>query len=379
MLCTLRCLFALAIGIGGLLASPSAHAQYQFRPVAALTPRNLYFGFTSINDAGQIAYVDGNISGSHLYLYDGNGIATIADNASITARGLNNSGMVAFPGFVNGQFGVYAKQGRVVTQLARVPQDIPLDFGDLSVSISNSGVAIVTTVDFNTGASVLYSIKNSVITTLANSVDTRYTFPGDATINGNGDISFSAQDSVTGKFGYFLKKGDVTTFQYDFALTDDFSRYLFNGGAINNRDEYAFTLFDNNASVQILRGSHGSLIPVADASSGFDYLASLSMNDSGVISYLARTTGENNPALYTGDGMTTHRVLGPGDLLFGKIVDDVYGGQINNSGELAIRATFTDGSNLLLSATAVPEPGSTALLFGLSVTGAGFLMRRRRG
>jgi hypothetical protein len=148
-------------------------------------------------------------------------------------------------------------------------------------------------------------------------------------------------------------------------------------GARPDPDPFGFDPFS-----AIFLFSGGAVTPIIEGD--FPTIASLgdpSLNNVGEVAFILEPTF-GTQFLVTGPDPVADRVIGTGDVLFGRIVSSVVFGRegLNDRGQLAFTVFFDDGSSGVVLATPtalVPEPGKVRLVaVGLPVL-LGVARRRR--
>jgi len=118
-------------------------------------------------------------------------------------------------------------------------------------------------------------------------------------------------------------------------------------------------LTPGNGSSAVLRGDEAGSFPlIVITSSGgtFTHVLCDDVNDSGLV--LFRGSFSNGDiALYVGDGTTVTQIVRSGDVVLGRTVSNLSRGSLNNKGQIAFEAAFTDGSASVIRATPTPSPG----------------------
>ena len=189
--------------------------------------------------------------------------------------------------------------------------------------------------------------------------------PTSPELNNNGQVAFGGVgDGPDELFTY--SNGSVSVLDAGQPGGDQ----LYNKPGLNDAGEIAYVRPISLGSNQLRLYDNGvsSLLPVAGDGGG-----AIELNNSGIIGFYGRDEQNKNGARIYVHGTVTD-VLGVGDTIFGKEVHLIDISDINDSGQLALEAEFTDGSSAILRATAVPEPTVMALLLV-----AGIATKFRRG
>jgi hypothetical protein len=228
-------------------------------------------------------------------------------------------------------------------------------------SINNAGV-----VGYHLEADQL--IRTGLPTTpIADTLGVFGNFDGRPSINDAGAVAFLA-DLDTGVRGVFIgQPGGLFTTVAD--TSGAFAHFLGPiGPSLNNAGAVAFIARRDDGSTGVFVGSGGPIMTIADSGGPFSDFRNVSINDLGQVAFDASTDpGSNVDGIFVGADPVADRVINRGDLLFGSVVQDlrISPQAINNSGQIAFFASFSDGTQGIYRAdpvlAPVPEP-STILL-----------------
>lgn len=373
-------LFAVTVSVS--LSGQAQAAGFAFEKVVDNNGSLGSFGLPDINDSGQIAFTAEDAGGeSGLYIYSPGGSAQLVTDTSGDLTGF-----------------------------------------DSFVSISNSGTAVAWANTDSGEQRIFTGTDDGSTQTVAETNGNFQSLTGGASISSDDTVAFRGENS-SGDEGIYTRQGSdpVQTVEDETGSFEAFFAPFINQQGdmsyfARYNDGYAavFNDQDNGTRVEVLddTGDYSGILPysapnshgqvairgVRDDGTGdeivltdgtsTDVLAStgdefyslvtdLALNDNGLVAFNPRMDDDGGPgdlALYFSDGDDVHRVIGPGDNLFGSTVRDIFFTHgLNESNELAFAYTL-DNDEHGIATTTVPEPTSAALLL-LSTT---LLLRRRR-
>jgi hypothetical protein len=187
-------------------------------------------------------------------------------------------------------------------------------------------------------------------------------------------VAFQASLDAGGQ-GIFTGSGGPTTTLYD--TNGPFSSVAF--PSLNDAGTVAFQASLDAGGFGIFTGSGGPTTTIATNVGPFSGFSPPSLNNAGTVAFDA-TLEAGGRGIFTGPDPVDDRVIGTGDPLFGSTVTGVFVGPegLNDSGQLAFRATLADGRQVIVRADPVPEP-SGVLLLGLGMLGLlGYARRARK-
>jgi hypothetical protein len=369
-------------------AAAAQNVPYRFEPLGE-RPRSASSGdlvrrLPALNDSGTAAFVIGPATGWYgETLYTGTpGNVRQVETPSVSVGGgvsINNHGRIGFHGLetVQGIPGMYAvTAGGPVILISRGSFDFAVPTGNLETAISDSG-AVMALADqpqrfpssviigdgtgpaqrvFSTSPRLPQSVSGPVMLR-----SPRMSAGGDWTafeIEG-GAVGYTAVNSSRGSrdtaFGFWRSVGSsdvagdgVVVFQ----------------GARESGTLALFT-FRDDSSNQIVSGSE-ALPP-----------GTVAMNDVGTIALLEGQSEGAGTRLWLLRNGVAETVLSAGDPLLGSTVStigfDPKG--FNNSEQFALLVGLTDGRDVFVLASPVPEPGAIGLACGAAL----LLLRRREG
>lgn len=348
------------------LCSHSHAGNYQFKQIFTATSGQTISAFPALNDLGSVAF---SPAARTIFVSDGTTSRTIASSSSTTVVAdqnlfsalvaINNSGTVAFPGSTlqsGGGRGLITGNGTTASLVAELTEtggtftsikDIP--------SLNNSGRIAV---EASTNASPLSHF--SIFQIPAGGAPVETAVQGSvAAINDFGDVAYF--DMSQFRFVFRDSQGIHTI------LNNTFVASVFD---MNNQGKVIFhptptTLYvgDKNSVSPVNTSAFGVLGLGLSSSNGDPALA---INDSGSIVFgagMANGQGGYNTVIFTGPDPTINRLVGAGDVIAGKTLQQVLFGRegFNNRGQLAFYGRFTDGSQAIILATPVPEPSAFVL------------------
>ena len=180
--------------------------------------------------------------------------------------------------------------------------------------------------------------------------------PTDPEINSSALITFAGDNSNAGSPGdlFVYSNGQMT--KIDSGQAGDNNRIVKPG--LNDAGQIAYDRQTsiNSYELKLFESGQSAVLPVDNVVG-----SRVELNNVGVIGFYGRNANNTNGIRTYAQG-AINDVLGIGDNLFGKQIQSVGVWDINDRNQLALTATFTDGSSAILIATPVPEPTSVGLL-----------------
>jgi hypothetical protein len=216
------------------------------------------------------------------------------------------------------------------------------------------------------GSGVFSKAADGTIATLSLSTGPLHGTPFSVAANDAGDIVFRAQRDAGGQGLYSIVNGVLTE------LVAEATSQFFLLGSPNIDDNGVITFFSyldgGGLGNGMYRIENGVLSTIADSTGPFAFFGGpTAVNDDEIAFFATMDAGWTG--IFTGGDPVNDLVIRTGDTLFGRTVSqlDLWENGLNESGQLAFRAGFTDGSSAIVLATppapaAVPEPGSLTIL-----------------
>ena len=188
-------------------------------------------------------------------------------------------------------------------------------------------------------------------------------------IDNSGNAYFFS--NFDGGFGYFSETELIV------AKDDEVSGKTltnFGGAFVNGSGDFVFTgIFDDGGSDRygIFSATQALFVdPVTLGGVTYDLFAQPSLNNLGRMAHVG-----NDRGLFLDDSL----LITEGDMLGGKTIRRIQNPSLNDHGDIAFEARFTDGSFSIVVATgAIPEPSAIAIWSVLGLVGAGVRRRRNR-
>ncbi len=201
-------------------------------------------------------------------------------------------------------------------------------------------------------------------------------------LNNSGTVAFRARMN-DGTSEIVSGNGGPTTVIAD--TKGQFSDFSFT--SINSSGQVGFYANLRSGGEGVYVGDGTTLRTVADTTGAFSSFGSSfcpGINDAGEVAFYA-TLKSGGSGIFTGPDPVLDEVIASGDTLFGKTITSFgpygfFGQGLNDEGEIAFEATFSDGSSGLFRAdpvASVPEPTSIVAWIGLSAMGMIVIWRRR--
>lgn len=345
-------LVSLAVAISLLSSANATAVEYTFAKIAdgstpgivATTSR------VALNQNGIVAFAASTPDNSQaVFVGNGGPLTKLFDNRSpypffaVRSIAINDSGQVA--AMVNVQVGPQFVLLGDGTSVRRMTSGFTLV--DDNVALNNSGiVAFRGSLDGTiTG---IYATDGDTVTTITDTaqLEARYharagSISKSVSINDSGVVSFMGPAG-----GSHILTSDGTTLTEIYSTQDFIQSYT----SINESGQVAFITAD-----AVIRGDGTDLTTIATSPA-----SRVSINDKGQVlcSYPTR--------LMVGDGSSQDTFLKYGDELFGRTIQTMTIGpsSINNAGQVAFLAFFSDNTSAIVLATPIPEPATLTLLGG---------------
>jgi hypothetical protein len=372
----------LAIMLGSACI-PLAAQQYTFTKIADTS--GMFNGLTfntdgpSINSQGVVGFEAKLAAGGEgIYSGNGNTVTTLYDtNTSnfstfYSPPVLNSSGDFAFCAtLTNNSLGYFKSSNGNLLTLQILTSGI--SYAGMP-SINDQGqVAFTNGAGDGTGNTNVYRSNGQTLTTIAQGEQILQQF-GNAVVNAGGTVAFhgignSAQAVETGNGGPLSVLYDTSGQFSSFSNVD-----------INSLSQVAFRAGLTAGGQGIYTGNGGPATAIATTGNIFSGFGSApAINDSGEVAFIGNLKAGGS-GLYTGPDPVADKVIATGDTLDGKTISSLefWNNGLNNTGELAFTAIFSDNSMGVYRAdfASVPEASTTVTACILLLCG-GVLVRRR--
>jgi hypothetical protein len=394
-----KSLAVLALGMG---MADGAHGGiwffYKFTPIADSQggfPFENFIGAPAINADGLIVYhghLTGGIEGIFTSKIQGS-INTVADSGSAAYDlgfapdlSINDSGQVSFIALSEGKdqttVTAYRGQGNSATALVDYPYSLN-NYCGTQIN-ANGSVASLATRD-DGGQAVIVQGGGPILSVIrAVAVDKPNTDMDQAivvsqlncapSINNDGMVAFTG--IKTDAFGGVFtgdSEGNFTEIVGTDSRFNTFGNVTLNeSGSLN---KVGMVLFETGLKSghdalylwQAVSPTASSLTEIADATAMGAEIGGFAMDYRGQVAYELLLDAFDSAAVYRGPGSLFGRVVGPGDVLFGRTVYAAHidRGALNFNDQLAVHLIFTDGSEMI----ARGDPTSRFPITGFPVSG----------
>ena len=364
----------LLVALTGVSSRVEAGAVYDFSHIADVSEN-----YPSINNNGVVAF-SGQFPNLSSGVFTGSGGALtkigFGVQGSVLATWINDSSQVSYrenPSL--GVFTIARGSGGPVTTIhtfAGGEHIVPMPV------ISNDGT--VTYLNTNGG---IYSGNGGALSTvlsIAGTNSTQYSglFDGLA-VSHNGTLAYEKYPSPSSVGGQqiVVNRSGVETSIATFPLSPGITGV--SSIAINNAGTVAITGSIDIADSGIYVGDGTTLTKVVTNGASFQVSGVAAINDSGELAFKASYVQGTSifSGIYTGSDPLANKVIQTGDALNGSTVTKLTMGTdaINDSGEVVFWAQLANGTSGVYTAASVPEPASFGAML---VCMSGLLMRRRR-
>ena len=378
-----------------LVAGEAKAISYTFTKIADTSGSFDFFLNAAINDSGLVAFEASLDTGSNglfdgIFTGSGGPITTLVDtsgpfNDFFFPPSINNGGTIAFGARLDtGGAGIFTSNGGLITTIS----DNSGPFENLEgsfISFNDSGI-VAFNAFLDTGEQGIFTGNGGPITTIIDNSNNRhdgfFSFPA---INNNGTVAFNA--FLNFDFGIFASSnGSITTL----ADRRSFPFSSFGDVALNNSGTVAFQAnqlgmagYDPDRVEGIFISNGGVITTIANNTGFFGDFDNVALNNSGTVVFEACLDGNLICGIFNGSNPVTDKVIDTSDLLFGSMLNQLgfFRQGLNNSGQVAFRATFVDGTQGIFRADPVPEtpkpkpipePSSVLGLLALGALGAGW-------
>lgn len=355
-----------AIGSRGVatrnFAVPTFWLFYKFTPIAdtnGLFFQNLSL-FPVINNESRVGFggqLTGGVAGVFTRLGTG-GINTLADTGQGEFRffgitqSMNASGTVLFFSQFSGEPGEEVMLRGIGNSSTPLIDSGGAFRGFNGFELSDNGTAVLRA-ERNNGNDVIL-LKGTGSTSVVAEVGSLFSSLGRApSINGDGSVAFTATRSE-GIRGIYVRHGNSGPF---FSVLDDTGPFIgFSGLDMNDEGAIVFsgTRATGNRGVYLVRD--GSTTTIAEGAVGSQEFGGFTLNNSGRVAY--QRGSSFGRSTFLGPNVARARVVGPGDVLFGRTVTAtlIDRGALNDLGQLAVHLVFADGSSMIARVDPVIPP-----------------------
>jgi hypothetical protein len=305
----------------------------------------------SVNDAGTVAFQAAlHGGGSGVFTGSGGAVAEAlgpALLAGVTSHpDLNNAAATSFYGeLLGGGEGVFLlRDGRLAT-IADTRRAFA-SIGPLGPTMNEAG-AVAFRADPAAGVSGIFVGDGAGVASVADTEGPWGEFHGLPVINRGGTVVFRAdrKDGVQGV--YAGREGSIRTV----AETGDFFETIALFPSVNDAGTVAFaaTLRSGGAGIFVADGDRITPMSNMDTGGPFEAYRGALINGAGAVVFIATPRG-GSLGLFAGPDPDAHRILAIGDSLLGSTVEDFASNpvSVNDAGHVAIRASLTDGRQLIL-------------------------------
>lgn len=172
-------------------------------------------------------------------------------------------------------------------------------------------------------------------------------------INAAGTVAFTGT-TTGGTRGIFVRNGSSGNF---FTVIDDGSPWVgFAAVDINDSGTVAFAGTRDTTNRGIYRVNGGSTTTIVEGGQGSQEFVGFSLNNGGRVAY--QRTNSFSSAVFLGPDVFKKRVVGTGDVLFGRTVVGtlIERDALNDQGSFAVHVGFADGSHMIVRVDPVVPP-----------------------
>jgi hypothetical protein len=368
--------------LGVLLVTLPALTQpvtYEFTPIATTGGDVTFVAAGRLNNLGAVAFIENLADGtSALRISDGRQATPILQGVpvgSLGLGGLSDSGIIAFnfsdtdPATGTPRVRVMRAMNGLLTTLMETHPDKDSIFLGLP-EVNNMGevafVARQPAGDFTLDQ--LYAGREAPLALVGEAGPG----PGEGmtgpALNDSGSIAFWRYSEQVDAQGLYVWRQGVTGRVFD-PLTQGLPTEVSLLGAahgvlLNDRGSIAFNTFRRDCVTfpdgtpgpctvgrsRLVRLDGGVITTIAERTAELSPGVPMGLNNRGDVAFLG-VGSDRRSTLYVGDGGSTRRVIGQGDMLWEKTVAAILNVSFNARGQLAFVARFSDGSRVVVRAT----------------------------
>jgi hypothetical protein len=366
-----------AVVVIGLAAAARAQDGYTFTPIAD-TATTGFSGFSDVtmNQRGDVAFVGLSgvypTGGAAVYVGRGDALVEIATSfryadVHLGARAINDAGQVAFAvsHVTHTAFDsrVLVGSGGPLTRIAEEAGVSCVPFGTCGAifysapSLTPVGRAVFyreTDLDTDQFRAIRTGTGGRVRTVVDTETEPLFFVNFTPDVNAANQVAYYALDLLDGNDGIFLADRNGARRMYDARGPQSLPFLQPTDPSLNAAGSIAFVeRGEFGMPTRVLRGDGARVTTVAEIGDRFvGFGDRVSLNDLGQVAFSAFTDPTpQGGAIFVGDGDSIVRVVGVGDELLGRTVDN-WGSQISLSdrGQLAFRVIFTDQSQAVIRA-----------------------------
>ena len=308
----------------------------------------------SVNDFGTVAF-QAALRGGGTGVFTGSGgeIAEAAGPALVAGVAshpdVNGAGAVSFYGELpGGGRGVFLVQNGRLQTIADSRGGFA-GIGPLGPTMNEAG-AVAFRADRTDRVSGIFIGDSAGVATIADTNGDWSGFHGLPVINAGGTVVFRAdrKDGVQGI--YAARAGSVQVLVETGDLFETLARFP----SVDDRGTLAFAATLRAGGAGIFTVDEGRVTRLIDTEGGFETCRGALITSAGAVVFIATPRGES-PGLFAGPDPEADRILALGDQLLGSTVADLAANpvSVNAAGQLAVRASLTDGRQLILRASPV--------------------------
>jgi hypothetical protein len=304
-----------------------------------------------VNDAGTVAFQAAlRGGGTGVFTGSGGAVAEAAGPALLAAitshPDLNDAGAMSFYGDLpGGGQGVFLLLERGLETIADTQGQFT-SIGPLGPTMNEAGT-VAFRAERRAGVSGIFAGDLASVATVADTEGRWSEFHGLPVINGSGTVVFRA-DRKDGVQGIYADRGGSVESVVE---TGDVFETLASFPSVNDHGTVAFAATLRDGGAGIFTADEGKIAPIIQRDGAFETCRGALITGAGAVVCIATPRG-GTLGLFAGPDPEGDRILALGDPLLGSTVADLASNpvSVNAAGQVAIRASLTNGTQVILRA-----------------------------